>query len=183
MNENNNLDIEQSPETGELDSGSVQTDSEAGNEVEDTPTAYVLSDGVYGTISDTYLDYFEGVVQKLPPDEHYVIWKSGDYEYTLAYGDEITENDGSFYGECDTVTIYRDNSSSYNTNWYVERGSDSLSLNASKLFVYSDLGMYPTIERGVSALEANTILFTLGFAVVYSVCHDLFDYVLGHLRR
>lgn len=147
-------------------------------------TLYAVGDTTgYGTISDSYLDYFEGIVQKLTPDQHYVIWKSGDYSYTLAYGESIKESTGIFTGACDTVQIYRDASSGYNTNWYTTTGSGELSLNSASLFVYSDLGMYPTVERGFSSLEAHTILFAVGFAIVFSVCHDIFDYVLGHLRR
>lgn len=195
MDEDNILDVEQSDETGNVgdlsdsdtgsgaDSVEVMTDEELAELEEGDVSAYALGGGSYGTISDTYLDYFEGIVQKLSPEEHYVIWKSGDYEYTLAYGEEVTESDGIFTGLCDVVRIYRDSSGSYNSVWYVETASDSLSLDSSQLFVYSDLGMYSTIERGVSSLEANTILFAIGFSVVYSVCHDMFDYVLGHLRR
>lgn len=179
MDENNILDVEQSDETSDISSISDETSVEDDNQVE----PYVLDSGTYGTISDTYLDYFEGIVQKLAPDQHYVIWKSGDYSYTLAYGSEIVEEDGSFYGDCNVVEIYRDSSSNYNSVWYVKNSSDTLSFDSSQMFVYSDLGMYPTVERGLSSLEAHTILFAIGFAVVYSVCHDLFDYVLGHLRR
>lgn len=179
MDEDNILDVQQPFEAGDVSSISDETDTPNDNEIE----VYALGSGTYGTISDTYLDYFEGIIQKLSPDEHYVIWKSGDYSYTLAYGEDIAEEDGIFTGGCDVVQIYRDSSSNYNSNWYVEYSSDSLNLNTSQLFVYSDLGMYSTVERGFSSLEADTILFAVGFAVVFSICHDIFDYVLGHLRR
>ena len=37
---------------------------------------FALGDTYPGTISDTYLDYFEGIVQKLPFNSHYVICRN-----------------------------------------------------------------------------------------------------------
>ena len=179
MDEDIILDAEQSNETDDFSILSDETDIEDDYTIE----PYVLDSGSYGTISDTYLDYFEGIVQKLPLDQHYVIWKTGDNSYTLAYGEDIREDSGSFYGSCDVVEVYRSSASGMNNIWQVRKGSDTLSFDSTNLFVYSDLGMYPTVERGVSSLEAHALLFAVGFAVVYSVCHDMFDYVLGHLRR
>lgn len=136
----------------------------------------------YGTISSTYLEYFEGVVQKLDPDEHYVLWKSGDYEYTLAYGEELQLSGTTFTGECDTVQIYR-NENTYNSDWYVDYGSEAVRFSADKLFCYSDLGNYSTLQRGDNNVQSWALLFAVGFFVVYSVCHDIFDYVLQLRNR
>lgn len=179
MDENDILDFEQSDEVGDV--GSLPDETDITNNYEIEP--YVLNNGAYGTISETYLNYFGGVVEKLPYDTHYVIWKSGDNSYTLAYGSDVVEENGSFYGDCDVLEIYRDSGSGMSNIWKVREGSDTLSLDTTNLFVYSDLGMYPTVERGLSNLEGQTILFSIGFAIVYCVCHDIFDYVLGHLRR
>lgn len=186
MDENDVLDVEQSDEIiednaviGESDSeNSIQTVADDGIEV------FAVSGSSYGTISDTYLDYFEGIVQKLPYDEHYVIWRSGDYSYTLAYGEDVRLDGAVFTGSCDVVQIYRSSSASgYSSyDWYVRTLEDTLNLETENLFVYSDLGMFPTVERGFSDLEATTVLFAIGFAVVFSVCHDIFDYVLQRLR-
>ena len=143
---------------------------------------FALSDTYPGTISDTYLDYFEGIVQKLGYDTHYVIWRSGSYSYTLAYGSGIELNGSTFTGDCNTVQIYRE-SESYNSTWYVAQGSDTLSLNADSLFVYSDLGMYSTVERGFGVLESNTILFSVGLAFVVFILHDFFAGVQRLFKR
>lgn len=142
---------------------------------------YALNGSYNGTISDTYLDYFEGIVQKLPYDTHYVIWRSGEYAYSMAYGEDIVLNNGRFEGECDVVNLYRDGTN-YTSNWFVGYDTDSMNLQADDLFVYSDLGMFPTVARGVSSLEAHTMLFAIGFAVVFGVCSSIFNYVLKHLR-
>ena len=143
---------------------------------------FALGDTYPGTISDTYLDYFEGIVQKLPFNSHYVIWRSGNYSYTLAYGEDIALNGSTFTGDCNTVQIYRE-SDSYNSTWYVAQGSDTLSLNSDSLFVYSDLGMYSTVERGLGVIESNTLLFGLGLAFVLYILHGFFDTVKSTFRR
>ena len=146
-------------------------------EEEEELQVFALNGAYQGTISDTYLDYFEGIVQKLPFDTHYVIWRSGEYAYTLAYGESIELSDGVFIGDCDVVNIYR-NTSNYNNTWYVGYESDSLRLDSADLFIYSDLGMYPTVERGFGSLEANAILFAIGFSIVFSIVTKLFGAVV-----
>lgn len=178
MDENDVMDVEQSSEAGDDVSVVAETDSEDVQEIEE----YALSAVVSGTISDTYLDYFEGIVQKLSFDEHYVIWKCADYAYTMAYGEEIEESDGVFTGDCDTVQIVRQGDT-YSSYWAVEYGSDTLSLDVGEAFVYSDLGMYPTLERGLSSLEAETLLFSLGVAFVFSIVTGIFSHVGFRSRR
>lgn len=155
--------------------------------VEPVPTdeeieVFALSGSYAGTISATYLDYFRGIVQKLKPNEHYVVYRSGQNAYTMVYGEEVELNGGRFTGTGSVVNIYR-NSSSSNNDWYVDYSSDSLNLSVGTLFVYSDLGMYPTLKEGGSSLEATALLFAVGFAVVYTVCHDIFDYVMQYIYR
>lgn len=143
---------------------------------------FSLTGSYYGTISDTYLDYFEGIVQKLKPSEHYVIWRSGQYAYTMCYGSDIELNGSTFTGTGSFVEIYRD-SDSYNSNWYVSYGSDSLSLSTSKLFCYSDLGVYPTVERGVSHAESSALLITLAVITVFMLASRIFDFIIEHIYR
>lgn len=192
MNEEGLLDVEQDSEIISDDTLSDQTDNPIGvvevvpmteEEIVQLAQGDILSDIGLGTISDSYLDYFEGIVQKLNINEHYVIWRASDNQYYIAYGEDIEENSGYFVGDCDYVTIFRDSGNTYNSPWYVSHGYGELDLHTTTYFVYSDLGKHPTVERGFSSLEAHAILFAIGFAVVYSVCHDIFDYVLGHLRR
>lgn len=143
---------------------------------------FSLSGSYPGTISETYLTYFRGIVQKLDWDEHYVVYRSGQYSYSMVYGEDVGLNGDRFTGTGDVVTIYR-NSSSYSSDWYVDYSRDTLALDSSDLFVYSDLGMYPTLKEGGSAVEFSALLFAAGFAVVYSVCHDIFDYIMEHVYR
>lgn len=155
--------------------------------VEDVPEqeeleVFALTGTYNGTISDTYLDYFEGIVQKLKPSEHYVIWRSGQYAYTMCYGEDIALEGTYFSGDCDMVQIYRD-SNSYSNEWYVETGTDSLALSATDIFCYSDLGMYSTVERGLSHAESMGLLIAVGVATVFVLASRIFDYIVEHIYR
>lgn len=143
---------------------------------------YSLSGSYPGSISDTYLNYFRGIVQKLNWKEHYVVYRSGQYSYTMVYGEEVALNGSRFTGNGNVVNIHR-NTSSSSSDWYVSYSTDTLALSAGSLFVYSDLGMYPELKEGGTSLEFAALLFAVGFAVVYSVCHDIFDYVMQHVYR
>lgn len=143
---------------------------------------YSLTGSYPGTISDTYLSYFRGIVQKLNWKEHYVVYRSGQYSYTMVYGEEVALDGSRFTGTGNVVNIHR-NTSSSSSDWYVSYSTDSIALSAGSLFVYSDLGDYPELKEGGTSLEFAALLFAVGFAVVYSVCHDIFDYVMEHVYR
>lgn len=143
---------------------------------------FSITGSYHGTISDTYLDYFEGIVEKLKPDENYVIWRSGQYAYNMCYGKDIHLEGSFFSGDCELVQIYR-SSDSYNNDWYVSTGSDSLALSATDIFCYSNLGMYPTVERGVKHGESVAFLFAFGVATVFFLAHSIFKYIRHCIYR
>lgn len=143
---------------------------------------FALTGKYYGTISDTYLDYFEGIVQKLSPAEHYVVWRSGQYAYTMAYGEEIVLDGCNFSGACKSVSLYR--SDSYASNeWYCSFSDDLLSLSATDLFVYSDLGEYPMLERGATYGMDMALLSAVCVAMVFVLVHSIFDYIVKYIYR
>lgn len=137
----------------------------------------------FGTISSQYLDYFTGIVEKLPYNTHYVIWKSGDYSYSMAYGKDMELTGGLISGyDVNCVRAYRESGS--NSDWKTKTEKlGNLELRTEQLFAYSDMGNLPTVERGLSTLEAMALLFGVGFAVVYSVCRGFFDYILKYVYR
>lgn len=142
--------------------------------MDDNIMQLTVTDSAVGTISETYLDYFRGVVEKLPYNSNYVIWKSGEYEYTLAYGEALELDGTRFIGtDCSVVQIYRQ-SESYNSNWLVRTLTDDVEVSAGNLFIYSDLGMYPTVERGINSYEGTALLFAIAFATLYIVLRDFF---------
>lgn len=151
-------------------------------EPEEELEVFSASGSYPGTISTTYLDYFEGIVEKLSPKNHYVVWRSGQYAYTLAYGENIGYSSGTFLGNCYTVEIYR-NSSSYSSDWYTRSGTDSLALDASGLFIYSDLGMFPRFERGLRYGEEMAVLVAICVATVFLLASRIFDYIVKYIYK
>lgn len=144
--------------------------------VQEELQVYSLSGSYNGTISDTYLSYFEGIVQKLDYNDNYVIWRSGAYAYSMAYGEEIVLNGSVFSGPCNLVEIYR-SSDSYNSDWYVSSSLDELNVDATTLFLYSNLGMYPTVERGFSTYESGTLVFVAVLMFLCCVINGIFKSV------
>lgn len=197
MNENNEIDIVDTEQPVEDDNSVVEASpvdsipileytednplpvyivpSEETEEVEEQLEVFSATGSYSGIISDTYLNYFTGIVEKLGYDEHYVIWRSGQYSYSLAYGSDLDCSDGGvFNGKCTVVSVYRD-SSSYSSDWYVSTSSDSVSVSADSLFLYSDLGMYPTVERGLNRYESQALLFGVAVAFLFGVVSILFS--------
>lgn len=143
---------------------------------------YAVGSTYPGTISSSYLDYFTGIADKLSPSEHYVAYRSGQYEYTMAWGKELQYDGSRFRGDALSICrIYRYSGSNY--DYMVEWFSDSVNVSPGGNFVYSDLGNYAALTEGGTGIEFTALLFAVGFAVVYSVCHDLFDYVMQHIYR
>lgn len=139
--------------------------------------------GTYaGLISETYLSYFRGIVQKLGWNEHYVLYRSGEYSYTMFYGKEIKLDESGIKGNGTYVNLYRD-SNSYSSYWYTSTGEDSFTISDDSLCIYSDLGMNPELREGGSHVEFTAVLFAVCFFVVYGVCHDIFDYIMEHVYR
>ena len=143
---------------------------------------YAVGSTYPGTISSSYLDYFSGIADKLSPSEHYVAYRSGQYEYTMAWGKELQYDGSRFRGDALSICrIYRYSGSNY--DYMVEWFSDSVNVSPGGNFVYSDLGNYAALTEGGTGIEFTALLFAVGFAVVYSVCHDLFDYIMQHVYR
>ncbi len=143
---------------------------------------YAVGSTYPGTISSSYLDYFTGIADKLSPTEHYVAYRSGQYEYTMAWGKELQYDGSRFRGDALSICrIYRYSGSNY--DYMVEWFSDSVNVSPGGIFVYSDLGDYASLTEGGTGLESTTLLFAVGFAVCYVVCHDIFDYIMGHVYR
>lgn len=136
-----------------------------------------------GAFSSTYLDYFSGIAEKLSPSVHYVAYRSGQYEYVMAWGKELTYDGSRFRGDALNICrIYRENGD-YNYDYLVEWFSDSVNMTPGGNFIYSDLGNYAALTKGGTGIEFTALLFAVGFAVVYCVCHDLYDYVMQHIYR
>lgn len=172
MDETNDLLVEQSDQTDYI----TPTPTPAADALLDTPTVYVVNDTYAGTISDTYLDYFQGIAEKLNYDQHYLVWRSGANEYSMAYG-EVLDVNGYYFSGSDLwiTTIYRENDN-YMSNWYVRHDIDSIAVDASSIFVYSDLGeTFPDLRDGGGNIEIYALLFSVAFLFCFIVLRDIFN--------
>lgn len=171
MNEEYDLLAEQLDTSVNVLSESDSGDSE---EIE----VYVLNDSYSGTISETYLDYFTGIVDKLGINDHYVIWRSGQYEYIMAYGSDLSLDGYYFSGNDLWITKIWRESGSYSSDWYCTHTIDSINVDCTDLFAYTDLGnVFPTVKRGWSSAETSLFIFAFFVCFIYVVLTDLFKYV------
>lgn len=129
-----------------------------------------------GNLSNTYVTYFADVLNSLKPDVDYVIYRSGQYDYSMCVGN--LEFNNNTFTSADTVTIYNisTNNSSYN-NYYQYSVSDrnNYSLNCSNTLVYSNLGNYPNVQERGSYYEEVTIIL-LSVILLFNIIWKIFRY-------
>lgn len=104
-----------------------------------------------GNISNTYTTIFRDIVNGLDINEHYVFYRSGDYEYKMIVGDIKYENNVFTSTECEEYTLSYTQSGYGSSSIYTYRVNTLMNFTLSPLtyLVYSDLGKYPTLhERG-----------------------------------
>ncbi len=123
-----------------------------------------------GTISSTVLDYFEGVIDKLPSNSDYVAYKVSDYVYYLVTGYNASlSDDGVFtFGEC-TVHVYNSRAVGSGSNNYTYTPSfssfvsESMSVNVPDTsIIYSNLGNYSSLGS-----TSNDTLSYILWAVIF----------------
>lgn len=161
---------------------SVEPPSIDSSEVVDlSPVRSVVGQPYDGTISATYVDLGRDCLWGLHWFDNYVFWRSGQYQYTFAYGD-ISFSDGRFSSSsCSILTINAP--TSYSGALTVESSSDSLSLNTNGRLVYSDLGDFPSLDSrkyiydevmylAIVALGVHVLGSASSFVLRDSACRD-----------
>lgn len=142
-----------------------------------------LSSVYDGQISSTVITIFDRVVSKIPLTSHYVLCRSGQYEYTFAYGDVLILDGSEFVGSgVNLVTLStRSTSGSGWSSDYLLSFSDSVdwSLDAGSTLVYSDLGSYPLLDR-VDDVYFYSVLFVL---LVFAFCVVIYRVFRFTLRK
>lgn len=147
---------------------------------------YAGSGGVSYQLPTYYVDYFAGVLANMG-DTDYLSFCTREYStggsynyvehYLLVYDLDVTGG-AVVAGSYPCIDIYRSGSSS---NYTVDYGT--YSLTSVPDFSYGSFGRYSDLRGGMSHDETWAVLFAIGFAVVYSVCHDIFDYVIERVYR
>lgn len=117
-----------------------------------------------GAVNSGALNYFTGVVSKLPLGTHYVIFKSGDNTTDMVFSPTLNLNGSTINGTDVTRLCY--NTRSYvSGNTYTveltEEFTDSFILNTSSFsIIYSSLGNWSTVADTKSPI-ISYILFTV----------------------
>lgn len=125
-------------------------------------------------LSTQNISIFEGLVAKVPLNQHYVYWRESQNQYCFAYGDITLQGNGVFVGN-GSITLCRYtgvSSSGYSIYYTWDSVADNaFVLRAGENLVYSDLGTYPSLgEREVLRYQkAET------FIVASVVCFCLIE--------
>lgn len=111
---------------------------------------------------------FSAIASKLDYGVHYVYFRSGQYDYCLAYSPDLSLSGTVFSGEDVTVVTYS-TSSSYNSQASFSTSFESnFSLSAGSYLVWSDLGDYPTLyDRGEVDYEKLACVILASFGLYY----------------
>lgn len=148
----------------------------------DGPALYSSYSDVYeGSISSSILDYFKGIVEKLEPDLHYVLFRQDRYYYRLVISSDLVYQNGVFTAPadgCEYVLYY-----SYDST--VTAGQEgSFRLNVNSYTVYSDLeSPYPVLTEGVRGYEFKTVLFMLAVIFVFMLCDGIYKLCVYRFRN
>lgn len=117
-----------------------------------------------GTISSTYLEYFRDILAGVSINDHYVAFRSGQYEYTMIVGD-LKYNGNTFNLDGAGVSYVFTNSTGtgYNATYSFKTNDiTNFSLNIGDEVVYSDLGRFPHLEeRGARYETITTVLLSV----------------------
>ncbi len=143
-------------------------------ESETPETVSVVADGIAplsaydGSISSTYIEYFRGLVSKLPVDSHYLFFRDGQYSYILYYSDELSLSGSSVSGSA--VSYYR--LSTYN-GYGLSTGSANVNENITTGMYYSDFPGLPDLRGGGYYVQIS-LLFVLCFIFVFVLLNLLY---------
>lgn len=125
-----------------------------------------------GTLNSTYINYFRDYMAHLDINDHYLHARTGQYTYTLFYGD-ITLN-GSTFNMGNVTRVDITTTSGYNSSYTISTSNlSSYRLDVGNNIVYSDLGSYPMFEgRGEVLQYVQT--FSIGIMCLCMLVRGIF---------
>lgn len=131
---------------------------------------------IYGSIApnSSYLEFARDFLPKIPWGDDYVFYRSGQYEYCLAFGD-ISWSGGRFSGS-DCQFIFLTPASGYSTDLTLSSSSGSFSLSPSSYVVYSSLGDFPSLSGQLTF--SSSILFLLCVFGICSVLRSIWSFLI-----
>ncbi len=142
-------------------------------------TLTVFADTVdEGTINSAALNYFTGVVNKLPANSHYVIYRTGDYTTAMVYGFDLELSGSAIRSSSDcTKLIYNSRGAGSTTSYTPTLSSSELTsfqLSTSDTsIIYSSLGSWASV--GDSSKDIFTyILWSIVFLILIFIVYKHF---------
>lgn len=136
-----------------------------------------------GTMSSTYINYFRDMCVNIKFDDDYVLFRSGDNDYTMIVGDLTYENKIFNGNNCIGYTITNNTSGGYGSTYHSISTSTetNFSLSVGDYIVYSNLGNYPDImtEEGYYAKVTLIVVCVIGLCMFIG---RIFAFVLRKYR-
>lgn len=130
-----------------------------------------------GNISTTYLTYFQDIAGKLPIGDHYVFYRSGQYEYTMIAGD--LTYDGSTFTADEAKSYILGTTSTYNAAYQYSTGTvTAWSLTPGTALIYSSLGDYPDLIDPTAKYD-----FAIMLLIMICICLYLVNGIFKPVRR
>lgn len=139
--------------------------------------SYDSYDGQSDGLSSTYVDYLSEALSDIDPNEHYVLFRSGQYSHVLAIGKDLKYSNGSVSGAADVLILNANQTGSYGSynDYSVNYTYDSnFSYKYTGEMVYSDIipgipslnqyrseSQYPMIYLSVGVIGVLALLFIL----------------------
>lgn len=123
-----------------------------------------------GTVNSTALNYFEGVVNKLPANCDYVIYRTGDYTSSMLFGFDLEVNGSNIVSSSECTELIYNTRGSGSAGYYypsystVEHDSYFVSTSESTI-VYSSLGNWASVGDP-NKDTVSYILWTVVFLVL-----------------
>ena len=114
-----------------------------------------------GTISSNVYDYFRDIAATLPWGSKYVFYRYGDYDYILAYSDDLVLSGDTFSASSVEIVKY---------NGYIrEPDYGIIRYQESNFRVTAGGGIYPRLFEGVSTygFQALLVVVVLGFVLSF----------------
>lgn len=130
-----------------------------------------------GTLNSTALNYFTGVVNKLPANSDYVIYRVDDYSSAMVYGFNLKLNNSTITADECTMLLYNQRGSGSGTQYtptLTEAELSSFQLTTKNTsIIYSSLGSWASVGDA-SKDNTNYILWVLIMLVLLFVVYKHF---------
>lgn len=139
-----------------------------------------------GTINSSALNYFEGIIDKLDPEEQYFIYRSGDYSATMLHGYELTLSGSVVSGSNVTQIVYNSRGiadGSYNYTPTIDYSTlESIQVSTDRTSIaYSSLGSWSTLGDQKQTDLLTYILWIVLLVLFVIIIFKFFRYRKGYI--